>query len=186
MRKLVIFMMVTLDGYFEGPDHEIDWHNVDAEFNENAVDMLSHAGVLLFGRVTYQLMVNYWPTEMALRDDPIVAERMNSLPKVVFSRTLEKVEWNNTRLVKENAAEEIMKMKETPGKDLVILGSSNLAMTFIEKNLIDEFQIMVNPVVLGSGHPLFNGIVERLKLKLIKTKVFQSGNVMLFYQPDRK
>ncbi len=183
MRKIILSNLVSLDGYFEGPNREIDWHNVDEEFNEYAIDFLNSVDTLLFGRVTYQLMASYWPTPTAIANDPIVAEKMNSLPKIVFSRTLEKVEWKNTRLVKEAIAEEISKLKQQPGKDSAIFGSSDLALTFIQHGLIDEYRIIVNPVVLGNGKPLFKGIKDRLNLKLLKTKVFRSGNVCLYYEP---
>jgi dihydrofolate reductase len=112
MRKVFMFNLVSLDGYFEGPNRDISWHNVtsgsgmDAEFNEYAVDMLSDLDTLIFGRVTYELMASYWPTPDAIKNDPIVAEKMNTLPKIVFSRTLDKVEWHNARLVKNNIEEE--------------------------------------------------------------------------------
>ena len=183
MRKVILFLMVSLDGYFEGPNQEIDWHNVDAEFNEFALSQTNDVDTLLFGRVTYQLMASYWPTEAAKYDDPAVAERMNSLPKIVFSRTLDSVEWNNTRLIKDNVVEEITKLKQQPGKDIAIFGSSNLCVSLIKMGLIDEFRIMVNPIVLGDGHPLFNGLGGKLNLKLLKTKTFNSGNVLLYYQP---
>lgn len=186
MRKVVVFMMVTLDGFFEGPNGEIDWHNVDEEFNEFAIDQLNSIDVLLFGRVTYQLMASYWPTPAAITNDPIVADKMNHLPKIVFSKTLSSVEWQNTRLVKENIAEEISKLKQQPGKDLIIFGSSDLAVTFIQYGLIDEYRIMVNPVVLGNGKPLFKGIKDRLYLKLLKTRTFRSGNVLLYCQPVKE
>jgi dihydrofolate reductase len=185
MRKVVFQMMVTLDGFFEGPNREIDWHNVDEEFNEYANDLLSNVDVLLFGRVTYQLMANYWPSVAATTNDPIIADKMNSLSKIAFSKTLEKVEWKNTRLVKEHIAEEISKLKQQPGKDLAIFGSSNLALTFIQMDLIDEYRIIVNPVVLGHGKPLFQGIPDTLNLRLLRTKTFSSGNVLLCYEPKR-
>ena len=141
--------------------------------------------VLLFGRKTYELMASYWSTPSATSNDPIVAERMNSLPKVVFSRTLQKTEWNNTRLISENVAEEIAKLKQQPGKDIAIFGSSNLSVTLAKLSLIDEYRIMVNPVVLGNGTRLFEGINHRLNLKLTRTKAFSSGNVLLYYIPDR-
>ncbi len=178
--------MVSVDGYFEGPNREIDWHNVDAEFNEYAIDLLHHVDALLFGRVTYQLMANFWPTPEARRDDPIVAELMNSLPKIVFSRTLKTVEWQNSRLVKENIVEEIKNLKRQPGKDLAIFGSSNLALTLIPLDLIDDIRLFIAPIVLGSGNPIFKGLKERLPLKLVKTKTFRSGNVLLYYQPVKK
>jgi dihydrofolate reductase len=184
MRKLYVFNMVTLDGYFEGPNREIDWHNVDEEFNEFAIEQLNATDLLLFGRVTYELMAGYWPTPEAIKNDPMVAGAMNSASKIVFSRTLKKADWNNTRLIKDNIPGEMAKLKQQPGKEIAIFGSSNLAATFIQHGLIDEVRIIVNPVVLGKGKPLFSGIREKLSLKLLKTKVFKSGNVLLYYQPS--
>lgn len=183
MRKVILFNMVTLDGFFEGPNGEIDWHKVDEEFNQFAIDQLNSVDVLLFGRVTYELMASYWPTPAATADDPIVAEKMNTMSKIVFSRTLEKAEWQNTRLAKENVVEEITRLKQQPGQDLIIFGSADLTATFIQHGLIDEYRIMVNPVVLGNGKPLFKGIKDKFNLKLLKTKTFSSGNVLLYYQP---
>ena len=185
MRKLIFFMLTTLDGYYAGPNGEIDWHNVDDEFNEFAIDQLNSVDTLLFGRVTYEGMASYWPTPDAIADDPVVAGKMNQLQKIVFSKTLDKVVWENTRLIKANAPEEIAKLKEQPGKDLIIFGSSDLAVTLIPYGSIDEYRIMVNPIVLGNGKPVFKGIKDKLKLRLIKTKTFRSGNVLLFYQPEK-
>ena len=174
--------MTTLDGYLEGPNSDISWHNVDDEFNDYAIDLLNNVDALLFGRVTYELMASYWPTTVALTNDPIVAGKMNSLSKFVFSRTLKKAEWNNTRLIKENVAEEVLKLKHQSGKDLAIFGSSDLALTLLPHNLLDEFRIFVNPIVLGGGKPLFEGISTRLDLKLLNTRTFRNGNVLLYYQ----
>ena len=185
MRRIIFQNMVSLDGYFEGPNREIDWHLVDAEFNEFANDFLKSVDTLLFGRVTYEGMASYWPTEMAVHDDPTIARLMNSLAKVVVSTTLKKVEWNNTRLIRENVIEEISRLKQQPGKDIAIFGSSDLAVSLIQAGLIDEIRIFINPVILGGGKPLFKGIKNRLKLKLLSTKVFQSGNVLLSYQPEK-
>ncbi|MGA3245339.1 MAG: dihydrofolate reductase family protein [Bacteroidota bacterium] len=186
MRKVIFQMMVTLDGYFEGPNRDIGWHNVDAEFNDYAIDLLDNVDTLLFGRVTYQLMASYWPTPAALTNDPIVAEKMNTLSKIVFSKTLDSADWKNTRLVRENIAEEVTKLKRGPGKDMAIFGSSDLALTFIRHGLTDEYRIFVNPVVLGGGKPLFKGLDDKIRMKLIRTKTFGSGNVLLCYQPDTK
>jgi len=183
MRKILVFNMVSLDGYFEGPSREIDWHNVDAGFNEYAVEMLDSVDTLVFGRVTYELMASYWPTPEAMKSDPLVAVRMNNLPKVVFSRTLDKAEWHNTGLVKDNIEEEIMTMKQQPSKDLVILGSGSIVSQLAQRGLIDEYRIMVNPVILGNGNPLFKGIKDRLTLNLLETRTFRSGNVLLCYEP---
>ena len=185
MRKLFSFNMVTLDGFFEGPNREIDWHHVDEEFNQFAVEQTSAVDALLFGRVTYQLMASYWPTSIAVQDDPIVADLMNRLPKLVFSRTLEKAEWNNTTLIKDHIAEEISKLKQQTGKDLALFGSANLMFTLMQMDLIDEHRIMVNPVILGSGTPLFK-VSQKLNLKLVRTRTFGNGNVLLCYQPDRR
>jgi len=185
MRKLLVFNLVTLDGYFEGLKRDISWHNVDAEFNEYAIEMLNSVDTLLFGRVTYELMANYWPTADAIKNDPVVADKMNMLPKIVFSKKLNHVGWNHTRLVNKNIEEEINNMKKQPGKDMVILGSGSIMSEFAQRGLIDEYRIMVNPVVLGEGKPLFKGIKGRLNLKLMKTKSFGNGNVLLYYQPER-
>ena len=186
MRNVFLFMMITLDGFFEGPNQEIDWHNVDEEFNEFAIHQLNDVDTLLFGRVTYQLMASYWPTQFAKENDPIVADKMNTVPKMVFSKTLDKAEWNNSRLVKEHVAEEISKLKQQQGRDLAIFGSSTLAVSLLQMGFIDELRVMVNPVVLGSGKSLFNGTHDKLNLKLLKMKTFRSGNVLLYYQPITK
>jgi len=185
VRKIFLFMMVSLDGYYEGSDGDISWHNADnSEFNDFAVQQTSAADTLLFGRKTYELMVSYWPTEIAKKDDPIVAGLMNSLPKIVVSKTLDKVDWENTRLIKENVAEEIAKLKRQPGKDIAILGSSDLTVFLTKQGLVDEYRIMVNPVALGAGKSLFTGLQDKVSLKLIRTRAFDSGNVLLTYQPE--
>jgi len=186
MRKVFLFNMITLDGFFEGPNQDISWHHVDDEFNEFAIEQLNEIGMLLFGRVTYQGMASYWPTEFAIKDDPIVAGLMNSLPKIVFSKTLDKAEWNNSRLVRENVAEEVSKLKQQPGKDIAIFGSSDLAVTLAENDLIDEYRVIMNPVFLGSGTSLLKGIKDKLNLKLLKARTFKSGNVLLYYAPEKE
>jgi len=182
MRKLFAFNMVSLDGFFEGPNRDINWHNVDDEFNQFAIEQTSTVDTILFGRVTYELMAGYWPTPAATTDDPVIADLMNRLPKIVFSRTLQKAEWNNTRLIKDHIAEEITTLKQQPGKDLALFGSANLLSTLIQMGLIDEHRIIVNPIVLGSGTPLYQGLKDKLNLKLLKTKTFRNGNVLLYYQ----
>ncbi len=172
MSKLILFNMMTVDGLFEGPNKEIDWHSVDHEFNEFAIEQLDSAGTLIFGRKTYEIMAGYWPTPDSIKDDPEVANRMNSIPKIVFSRTLENAPWNNTRLVKSVIKEQIETMKQQSDEDIFILGSANLASKFRELGLIDEYRIMVNPVILGKGNPLFLESESRENLKLFKSKTF--------------
>jgi dihydrofolate reductase len=182
MGKIGVFENVSVDGYFAGPNGEIDWFVGDEESAQYAKDQANPTNTILFGRVTYELMASYWPTADAMKNDPIVAEIMNNLPKIVFSRTLEKVEWHNTRLVKDNIEEEIKKMKDQPGKDMVILGSGSIVSAFAKRGLIDEYSFMVNPIILGGGRSIFQGIKDRLNLKLMETRKFKSGNVLLHYQ----
>jgi dihydrofolate reductase len=185
MPKLYSFNMVTLDGFFEGPEPwSIDWHNAgDQEFNDFAMEQLNTLGTLIFGRATYQGMAGYWTSPEALENDPVVAGAMNSLPKIVISRTLESADWNNTRLVRDHITDEITRLKAQPGKDLAVFGSANLMSTLMKLNLIDEHRVMINPVLLGRGTPLFQGVDARLNLKLVNTRMFKSGNVLLTYQP---
>jgi len=183
MGKLSVFNFVTLNGYFKGPEGDIGWHKHGAEENEYAAEGLASENTLLFGRLTYEMMASYWPTPMAIKNDPTVAEGMNKADKIVFSRTLKKTEWINTRLVKHDIVEEVRKMKLTHEKDMTILGSGSIVTLFAEHGLIDQYQIMVDPVVLGDGTPLFKGISHKLDLKLTNTRTFRSGVVMLSYEP---
>jgi dihydrofolate reductase len=180
MRKIIVSEMMTVDGFFAGSNGEIDWHRVDAEFNESAVEMLSAIDALIFGRVTYDLMASYWPGEEGLKDDPVIAAFMNSLPKIVFSKTRDKLEWNNSRLLGDIVPEEIKKMKQETGKDIAIFGSGTIVQQFIKFGLIDDYRLIVNPVVLGQGKPLFG---DKMNLKLLRSKEFKNGNVMLYYVP---
>ena len=134
------------------------------------------------GRKTYDLMVKYWPTADARQSDPVVAERMNNLPKVVFSRTLDRADWNNTRVVKGDLAAEVRKMKEAPGEDMVILGSGSIVSALTKAGLIDEYQFVVVPVVLGKGRTMFEGVSENVHLRQTSSKTFSNGNVFLSYE----
>jgi len=184
MRKLIVFNQVTLDGYIADINGDMSWaQKQDAEWNTFVHENARGGGELLFGRITYELMTSYWPTRHAMQNDPIVAERMNNLPKVVFSRTLEKASWNNTKLVKGDMAAEIRKMKKEPGENMVIFGSGSIVSQLAPEGLIDEYQIVLNPVVLGKGKTMFEGIKEKLTLKLTKTRTFGNGNVLLCYEP---
>jgi dihydrofolate reductase len=183
VRKLFSFMVVTLDGYTEGPNGEFDWLNVDDEFNEFAISQLNNIDTLVFGRVTYEGMASYWPTPAAIEGEPAVAGRMNSIPKIVFSTTLDKADWENTRLIKGNVADAISELKQQPGKDLAVFGSSSLTVSLLEHGLVDELRVMVHPILLGAGKSLFTGLKQRVPLKLQKTTTFSSGNVLLYYRP---
>lgn len=183
MRKVIMWNMVTLDGFFEGPKSwDIDWHEYawGDELEQLSIEQSKAVGMLLFGRLTYQGMAAYWSSATGE-----IADFMNSVPKVVFSRTIEKAEWNNTRLVKGSAEEEVARLKQQTGKDLFIFGSANLSSTLTEHGLIDEYRLGLNPIVLGSGNPLFKASSDRIKMKLVEARPLKSGCVILRYQPER-
>ena len=177
--------MVTPDGFFSGTDDNINWHTVDAEFNDFATQQLDSAAGLIFGRLTYELMASYWPTPEGTKDDPVVARGMNSAEKIVFSRTLKNAGWNNTRLVKDDLLAEVRRLKEGSGKDLTVLGSGSIVSQLAQEGLIDEFEILLNPVVLGRGKTMFEGVRDRFSLKLKSARTFKNGNVLLNYEPAR-
>jgi dihydrofolate reductase len=183
MRKLIVFNFMTLNGFYKGPQEDIGWHRHGEEENAFAAANLESNATLLFGRVTYEMMSGYWPTPIAMKNDPVVAEGMNKADKIVFSRTLKTAEWNNTRLISGNIEAEISKMKQMPGSDLVLLGSGSIAAQFAELGMIDEYQIMVDPVLVGNGKPIFNSISTKIDLKLIAAQTFKSGVVLLSYLP---
>jgi dihydrofolate reductase len=186
MRKVILFNLITLDGYFEGLNSDISWHRVDNEFNQFAIEQLESTDGLIFGRKTYELMANFWPTSAGLNGEPETAWRMNSLPKYVFSKSMENAEWNNTKLIKGEATTELSKLKQQSGKDLFIFGSGNLADTFTKNGLIDEYRLLVNPIILGAGVPLFKDSSKITTLELINVRIFQNGNVLLIYQSDKR
>jgi len=186
VRKLIVFNNVSLDGYFVDGNGEMRWaHRTepDAEWNAFVAGNAGGGGVLLFGRITYELMASYWPTPLALKNDPIVAEGMNNLQKVVFSRTLDKVSWKNTTLMRGDLVAEVRKMKAEPGEGMAILGSGTIVSQLAPEGLIDEYQMALIPVVLGKGRTMFDGINEKLALKLTKTRTFANGTVVLWYEP---
>jgi dihydrofolate reductase len=185
MRKLVVFNHVSLDGYFVDENGDMSWakaHHVDAEWNAFVEENASGGGTLLFGRITYELMVSFWPTPLASESMPLVAERMNNLPKVVFSTTLEKASWNNTKLVSGDLVAEVQNMKKERGSDMLIMGSGTVISQLAPEGVIDAYQIVVNPIVLGKGRTMFEGVNRKLNLKLTKTRAFGNGNVFLSYE----
>jgi dihydrofolate reductase len=183
MRKVFSFMVMTLDGYTEGPNQEFDWPNVDDEFDRFSLSQLNDIDILLFGKNTYVLMADYWPSAEARRDDPATADAMNDAEKVVFSASLSEAEWANTRLVTTDAAATVRELKEQPGNDLALFGSATLTVSLLEHGLVDELRVMVNPILLGAGVSLFSTLSGRVPLKLLRTTTFSSGNVLLTYQP---
>lgn len=183
MRRLIMWNLATLDGYFEGPKPwDIDWHELvwGEELARFSLDQGREIGTLLFGRVTYEGMAGYWPSATGE-----VAEFMNTVPKVVFSRTLARADWHNTRLVSTGAAEEVRRLKQEPGKDLFIFGSANLSAALMREGLFDEYRLGLTPIVLGGGTPLFKPSPERTRLRLVEARPLRSGCVILRYEALR-
>jgi dihydrofolate reductase len=185
MRRMVAFNNVTLDGFYTGLDGDMSWaHKFDPEWLEFTNENAKGGAVLAFGRKTYDMMAGYWPTPMALKNMPTVAEAMNKQPKLVFSRTMNEAKWNNTTLIKGgDLATEVRKIKGESGDDVVIMGSGNLISQLAQAKLIDEYQIALTPIVIGKGKSMFDG-VDKTSLKLTKSRAFGNGTVMLWYQPS--
>jgi dihydrofolate reductase len=182
MRTLSVFNHISLDGYFVDAHGDMSWaHNQDDEWNAFTSENAKSGGVLVFGRVTYDLMARYWPTPMALRNNPVVAERMNSLQKVVFSRSMTSAAWENTQVVSGDIAAEVRKMKAAPGPDMVIMGSGTIVSQLTRARVIDQYQIVVNPIVLGGGRTMFEGVEEKARVTLTRSRTFGNGNVVLWY-----
>lgn len=182
MRKLSAFTFISINGFYKGSGEDISWHRHGEEENRYAAESMESGNILLFGRKTYDLMVSYWPTPMAMKNDPSVAEGMNKSEKIVFSRTLKTADWNNTRIIGDRIVDEIRMLKQSEGQDLTILGSGSIVSLFTDHDLIDEYAIMVDPVILEQGTPIFSGIRRRSDLKLRNSRVFKSGVVLLNYQ----
>jgi len=182
MRTLNAFNFITLNGYFKGPQDDISWHVHGGPENEYGVDSLKSGSTLIFGRVTYNMMSGYWPTQEAILNMPEMAKGMNDAEKIVFSKTLKKAAWNNTTIIKGNIVEEMTSLKQGSGGTMTILGSGSIISQFADAGLIDTYQIMIDPVALGNGTPMFKGITKTLQLELVNTRTFKSGVVLLSYR----
>jgi len=187
MRKLTVFNSITLDGYFCDERNDIRWaHKQDPEWISFVSENASGGGELVLGRVTYQMLANHWDTPAGRRDNPVVAESMTEQPKIVFSKTLEKASWKNTRLIRDDIVSETRKLKGESGKDLVILGSGSIVSQLTDARLIDEYQLVLNPIVLGRGRTMFEGIKEKLGLISKRSRTFENGNFVLWYELERR
>jgi dihydrofolate reductase len=199
MRRIVMFNRVTPEGYFAGPDGSLEWVVPDHELDQAAGEGMPGTGTILFGRRTYQQFEGFWPH--ALDDSPTspdphaagrhspemraIAVWLTEATKVVFSRTLKEVAWRNSRLVPELDPREIDAMKRQPGKDMIIFGSGSIVSLLTQHGLIDEYQFVVNPTLLGAGRPLFTGVSNSSRLDLLEARQYPSGNVMLRYAPAK-
>jgi dihydrofolate reductase len=183
MGRLSTFTFITLNGNYAGPGGDISWHRHGHEEAAYSLEGLKSESVLLFGRITYDLMAGYWPTPAAMTATPLVAAGMNAAEKVVFSRTLKQAHWNNTRIVSGRFADEVRTLKASTKKDLTLLGSGSILTQLADEDLVDEYQIMLDPVALDQGMPIFSGLKQKLDLDLKSTRAFASGVVVLSYTP---
>jgi dihydrofolate reductase len=186
-RRLFVSMLVSLDGFIEGPRRELDWfEDGDPQFEEYCAEMLDSVGLALYGRRAYELMVNYWPEAEAHPRSPAdlaFARKMNALPKLVLSRTLQEAAWKNTRILRDKVPETIGALKREPGKPIVAWAGAGLVATLAQAGLVDEYRLIVHPVLLGKGTPLFQGIEERRRLRLTRTTQLGRNLTVLCYEP---
>ncbi len=187
MRKIVLFLHTSVDGFAAGPDREMDWIHVDDEIFDFAGGQTDNADTALYGRVTYQMMDGYWPTAAdqpnASKHDIQHSTWYNKVEKIVLSRTMKNNDQSkNTRFISDHVGEEIRRLKQKPGKNILVFGSLSAVQTLFSENLVDDIWLFVNPVILGKGLSFFDGVKERLKLKLVLSKTFASGVVCLHYE----
>jgi dihydrofolate reductase len=192
MRKLIVSINVTLNGFMAGPNGNLDWHMPywNEEMSRVTSEQLSNADTILLGRVTYNAMARYWPVQQAspyaAREDAGFADMMNSYTKVVFSKTLTTVSnWSNSRLANRSMTHEINELKQQPGKDIMVYGSGKLVTALIRHNLVDEYHIWIHPVAIERGRALFKNLHDRLNIHPYKTKVFDTGVVLICYRVER-
>ncbi|WP_291910283.1 dihydrofolate reductase family protein [Chitinophaga sp. CB10] len=186
MRKLISFQFLTLNGYFEDAKGHTDWASQGADQRDFAVSMLEQENVVLFGRITYEHMIAWWPTAAAAQMDPEMAAGMNNADKIVFSNTLQTAAWKNTTISSGDVVAAVQHLKKSPGPNLALLGSNSILTQLAAHQLVDEYQLMIHPVAIGNGHTLLGGLRHRLPLQLISSRVFSNGVVLLTYIPSAK
>jgi dihydrofolate reductase len=192
MRKIISMIHLSLDGFASGPNDELDWISYDAELEQYAHALHDHTDAVIWGRRTYEGMAGYWLTVPGNPNSTLPerehARWLEQVTKIVVSRTLDRVDWGgaqNTMLIKDNIAEKISEIKQQPGKDIWFLGSTNLAQTFMQLDLIDEYRFNINPTVLGHGKPLFANVTRSFPLRLLESNALNSGVITLRYEPVR-
>ena len=197
MRDVILSMMVSLDGSIARPDGNLDWFRTDRDFEDEMLALLRQIDVMLFGRVSYELLAEYWPTAGTLsaqeppgglssHDREIeFARLMNTIPKIVYSKTLTSADWGPARIVSEGIADHIAAMKREPGKDIVLFAGGRIASTFVNLDLVDRYRLMIHPIVIGRGQPLFQAITADRDLALTRTRTFASGVVLVEHARNR-
>jgi dihydrofolate reductase len=190
MGKIISFMHISLDGFVAGPNGEMDWIKVDEEIFDHVSKRINEGYTALYGRVTFQMMENYWPTAAdkpdASKHDIEHSKWYSKVHKVVLSKTLKAADFTNTTIISENLSDRINEIKKRPGKEILLFGSPSATHSLIRQNLIDGYWLFVNPVILGKGIPLFEGSKDKVKLKLLTTKQFTSGVTELNYIVDKQ
>lgn len=187
VRKLIAYNFLSLNGFFKGPNEDIAWHahsEEEAKYSEESLAQNDH--ILLFGRKTYEMMVSFWPTAQAKELFPRVAAGMNRAEKIVFSKSPFEPQWENTQVISGDIAARIGEIKQTPGKDMTILGSGTIVTLFTDHGLIDEYQFMIDPVAIPEGTPVFTGIKQKVNLQFTGSRVFKSGVILLYYNRSLK
>jgi dihydrofolate reductase len=182
MRTVNVFNFITLNGYYQGVDGDISWHRHGEEESKFSDENSQRGSTLLFGRITYQHMAAFWPTEMAKQRAPVTADGMNKSEKIVFSKTLKKADWQNTRIINDDLVSTVRSLKEESGSPITILGSGSIVSQLAEAGLIDTYGFMIDPVALGDGVPIFKGITRKLELELTSSRVFKSGVIFATYK----
>ena len=182
MRRLSSFNFITLNGYYKGLHDDISWHDHTQEGREFSEENLKPRHALLFGRRTYEMMQAFWCSDQAMQQMPEITQGMHESPKYIFSRSLQKTDWANSTLVKEDLLDFVRKLKQTEGPDLTILGSGEILAQLADAGLVDRYDIMLDPVILGGGGTIFQGIRENQNLKLLSQRNFKNGAMLLSYE----
>lgn len=184
MRKIIVLSYLSLDGFTAPSDEKMDWIVWDKSVNEYYKETQRTTDTVIFGRTSYYALKDYWATPKASAEDPEMIEFINQTKKIVFSKTLEKAEWNNSIVMTEIVPQEIEKMKQQPGENFLIMGSGNVVSQLAKANLIDEYHFIQIPVALGEGKPYFQNLKNKLNLKLLETRTFNGINILLRYEPE--
>jgi dihydrofolate reductase len=186
MAILTSFTFISLNGCYKGENEDISWHQHGGEEAAYSAESLKANDILLFGRVTFDMMKSFWPTQMAYDTFPEVAEGMNASEKLVVSNSLKTTDWNNTTIIKGDLVATIRDLKQSSKKNITLLGSGNILKQLANANLIDEYRIMMDPIFIKNGEPILDGIHKNMHLELTKSKVFASGTLLLYYRPKAK
>lgn len=183
MGKLTSFTFISLNGFYKSLNNDISWHLHGEEEERYSIDSLNTSDILLFGRVTYDLMSSFWQSQQAFDTFPEVAKAMNASDKIVVSRSMKSADWQNTSILNDNFIDTIIDLKEKTSKSITLLGSGTVLKHIASANIVDEYQIMIDPLFLSNGFPILNNLNESISLELISSKVFKSGKILLYYRP---